>query len=155
MLEALFESEKKEKILFFLYSHGEGYAREIARTFRFNLNTVQNQLKKLESYGILNSQFKGKVRIFRFDPRYPFKEELEALLKKAIMYLPEEEVRKYYWPQVQSQQAEKIPEEQAPQAGISFAFSNPWEKSQLDRFRPSRITHSKNSRANSRISRKK
>ncbi len=97
MLEALFESEKKEKILFFLYSHGEGYAREIARIFQFNLNTVQNQLLKLESHGILYSRFRGNVRLFGFYPRYPFRKELEALLKKAMMFLPEEEVRKYYW----------------------------------------------------------
>jgi DNA-binding transcriptional ArsR family regulator len=97
MLEALFESDKKEKILFFLYSHREGYAREIARTFQFNLNTVQNQLLKLESHGILYSRLKGKVRLFAFNPRYPFKKELEVLLKKAMMFLPEDEMRKYYW----------------------------------------------------------
>jgi len=155
MLEALLESEKKEKILFFLYSHGEGYAREIARTFRFNLNTVQNQLQKLESHGILYSQLKGKVRIFRFNPRYPFKDELDALLKKAIMYLPEEEVRKYYWPQTQLRQEGRSHKEHTLQGGISFAFSNPWEKSQLDRFSPSKINPKKNSRANPGISRKK
>jgi hypothetical protein len=155
LLEALLESEKKEKILFFLYSHGEGYAREIARTFRFNLNTVQNQLQKLESHGILFSQLKGKVRIFSFNPRYPFRDELEALLKKAMMYLPEEEVRKYYWPRVKSQHAAVSPKEQAFQRGISFAFSNPWEKSQIDRFRPSRISSKENGRANPGISRKK
>jgi len=71
ILEPLFESDKKEKILFFLYSHGQGYAREIARTFRFNLNTVQNQLLKLESNGVLYSQMMGKVRLFGFNPQYP------------------------------------------------------------------------------------
>ncbi len=97
MLEALFESEKKEKILFFLYTYGDGYAREISRTFQFNLNTVQNQLLKLESHGILYSRLKGRVRLFSFNPRYPFRKELEALLKKAMMFIPEEEIRKYYW----------------------------------------------------------
>jgi len=95
MLEALFESEKKEKILFFLYSHGDGYAREIARAFQFNL-----QLSKLESHGILYSRLRGRVRLFGLNPRYPFKKELEALLKKAMMFLPEDEVRKYYWPRL-------------------------------------------------------
>lgn len=137
MLEPLFESEKKEKILFFLYSHGEGYAREIARAFRFNLNTVQNQLKKLESHGVLYSRLRGKVRIFSFNPRYPFKKELEALLKKAMMYLPEEEVRKYYWPRLQLQKTGKTQPEHSLRGRISFALSNPWEKSQLNRFRPS------------------
>ncbi len=98
MLEALFESEKKEKILFYLYSHGESYAREITRTFHFNLNTVQNQLSNLEEHGVLYSRTTGRVRLYGFNPRYPFRKELEALLRKAMMYLPEDEVRKYYIP---------------------------------------------------------
>jgi DNA-binding transcriptional ArsR family regulator len=144
LLEALLESEKKEKILFFLYSHGEGYAREIARTFRFNLNTVQNQLKKLESHGILCSQLKGKVRIFSFNPRYPFRTELEAFLRKAITYLPEKELRKYYWPRIEPQKAGGAPKEHASQGGVSFTLSNPWENCQLDRFMSSRKISSRN-----------
>jgi len=107
MLEPLLESEKKEKILFFLYSHGEGYAREIARKFQFNLNTVQNQLSNLEDHGVLYSRLKGSVRLFGFNPRYPFKKELEALLKKAMMFLPENEVRKYYWPRLRPRRTGK------------------------------------------------
>jgi predicted ArsR family transcriptional regulator len=136
LLEPLFESDKKEKILFYISAHGEGYAREIARTFRFNLNTVQNQLQNLENNGVLNSQLKGKVRIFCFNPRYPFKDELLALLKKAMMYLPEEEVRKHHRPRVTSQQSESTAQEHTLQKRISFALSNPWEKSRLDRFMP-------------------
>jgi predicted ArsR family transcriptional regulator len=107
MLEPLLESVKKEKILFFLYSHGEGYAREIARTFKFNLNTVQNQLLNLESQGVLFSRLKGRVRLFALNPRYPFKKELEALLKKAMMFLPEDEVRKYYFPRLRPRRTGK------------------------------------------------
>lgn len=107
LLEALFESDKKEKILFFLYSHEQGYAREIARIFRFNLNTVQNQLLNLESHGVLYSQLKGKVRIFGFNPRYPFRKELEALLNKAMAFLPEDEVRKYYRPRLRPRRTGK------------------------------------------------
>lgn len=155
MLEPLFESEKKEKVLFFIYSHGEGYAREIARTFRFNLNTVQNQLKKLENHGVLYSRLRGKVRIFSFNPNYPFKEELEAILKKAIMYLPEDEVKKYYWPRIQPRRTERSSEKQTLQGGISFALSNPWEKSRLDRFRQSKKTFKKNSSTNPDVWRKR
>lgn len=155
MLEPIIESEKKEKILFYLYSHGEGYAREIARVFRFNLNTVQNQLQKLESHGVLYSRLKGKVRLYSFNPSYPFRDELEALLKKAIMYLPEKEVRKYYWPRPQLPQTERASEEHSLQARITFAVSNPWAKNRLDRFLPSQKTSKKNSNANPRISRKK
>lgn len=144
MLEALFESDKKEKILFFLYSHGEGYAREIARTFGFNLNTVQNQLHKLEASGILASRLQGTARIFSFDPRYPLKRELEALLKKAMMYLPEKDVRKYYWPQTKGPHTKQSPEAHDFHGQISFALSNPWVKSRLDRFMSSSVLSKKN-----------
>lgn len=155
MLEPLLESEKKEKILFFIYSHGEGYAREIARNFRFNLNTVQNQLKKLENHGVLYSRLRGNVRIYSFNPSYPFREELEALLKKAIMYLPEDEVKKYYWPRIQPRRVERSSGKQTLQGGISFALSNPWEKSRLDRFSQSQKTSKKNSATNTDIKRKR
>jgi len=65
----VFESDKKEKILFFLYCHGLDYAREIARTFEFNLNTVQNQLLKLESHGI--SAGRGSQKILPAPPEAP------------------------------------------------------------------------------------
>jgi predicted ArsR family transcriptional regulator len=168
LLEPLFESDKKEKILFYLYSHGEGYAREIARTFRFNLNTVQNQLRNLEGYGVLYSRIKGNVRIYCFNPRYPFRDELLELLKKAMMYLSEDEVRKYYWPHVQPKRADSSVQERTQKAesstqehtlrtnsstqkntlkeGISFALSNPWEKSRLDRFMPSQASSKGKSR---------
>jgi len=154
MLEPLLESEKKEKILFFLYSQGEGYAREIARAFRFNLNTVQNQLQKLENHGVLYSRLKGKMRIFSFDSRYPFRDELEALLKKAMMLLPEEDVRKFYGPPAHHRQAERSREEYSLRGRISFGLSNPWEKSRLDRFMPSQKISQRNMSANSKGLRK-
>jgi len=40
MLEAIFGSEIKEKILLYLYTNGESYPREIANTFNFYLNVV-------------------------------------------------------------------------------------------------------------------
>ena len=64
MLEGLLGSDKKEKILLHLHTHGESYAREIASTFDLNLSTVQNHLLNLESGGVIYSKFKGKVLTF-------------------------------------------------------------------------------------------
>jgi predicted ArsR family transcriptional regulator len=100
MLKPLLNSDKKEKILLYLYTHGESYAREIARAFHFNLNSVQNQLINLEKGGVLYSKLKGKVRLFGFNPRYPFKKELEALLEKVLRFIPEEEKEKFYKPRL-------------------------------------------------------
>ena len=107
MLEPLFESEKKEKILLYLYTHGESYAREIARVFQYYINTVQNQLQNLERNGVLCSKLKGKVRLFNINPRYPFRKELEALLEKALTFISEEEKEKYYRPRLRPRRTGK------------------------------------------------
>jgi len=66
------------------------------KAYNFHLNTVQNQLLNLERGGVLYSKLKGKVRLFGINPRYPFKKELEALLEKALKFIPEEEKEKFY-----------------------------------------------------------
>ncbi|MDO9465598.1 MAG: hypothetical protein Q7J67_09935 [bacterium] len=107
MLESLLGSEKKEKILLFIFTHVESYAREIARTFNFNLNTVQNQLLNLERGGILYSKLRGKVRLFGINPRYPFKKEMEELLKKSLIFVPEDEKRRLYTPRLRPRRTGK------------------------------------------------
>jgi DNA-binding transcriptional ArsR family regulator len=107
MLEALLGSEKKEKILLFLFTHGEAYPREVARTFQFHLNTVQNQLLKLEQDGVVYSRRRGKVRLFGLSPRYAFKKELETLLEKALGFIPQEEVARFYRPRLRPRRTGK------------------------------------------------
>jgi hypothetical protein len=95
MLESLFESSVKEKALLYIYANGFSYAREIARAFGLNLSSIQNQLLKLEAGGVLFSRLKGRVRLFDLNPRYAFKNELEALLEKALIFLPKNQRRPY------------------------------------------------------------
>ena len=107
MLEPLLESEKKEKILLYIFTHGESYPSEISKCFEFYINAVQNQLHKLEKGGVLYSKLKGKVRLFGFNPRYPFKKELEALLEKTLKFIPEKEKKKYYRPRLRPRRTGK------------------------------------------------
>ena len=107
MLKAIFGSEKKGKILLYLYTHGEAYPSEIANAFKFYLNAVQNQLLNMERDCILYSKLKGKVRLFGINPRYPFKKELEALLEKALDFIPEEEKEKFYTPRLRPRRTGK------------------------------------------------
>lgn len=100
MLKALFGSEKKGKILLYLYTHGESYPTEIARAFKFYLNAVQNQMLNMERDGILFSRLKGKVRLFGLNPRYPFKKELEAILEKALNFILPEEKEEFFTPRL-------------------------------------------------------
>lgn len=85
-----------EKILFTLYVYGEGYPLGIARLFGVSVNRVQQQLKRLENGGIIVSRLIGRVRIYVFNPGYPFLNELRALLGKAYEFLPETEKDRYY-----------------------------------------------------------
>lgn len=90
MLEGLLGSVNSERVLIYLLTRDEGYAREIARYFNADLKAIQNQLDKLEASGILVSRQVGRTRPYAFNPRYPFLSELRALLEKALTFYPSE-----------------------------------------------------------------
>lgn len=89
MLKPLFGTENSERVLIFLLTRNEGYAREIAQFFDTNLYGIQRQLNKLESGGVLVSHTAGRTRLYQFNPRYPFLNELKQLLDKALAFYPE------------------------------------------------------------------
>lgn len=91
MLEPILGSVNSERVLIFIFSQKEGFAREIARFYEASLSPVQKQLEKLEFGGILVSQLKGRTRLYSFNPRYPFFEEIKALLEKALSFYPDEQ----------------------------------------------------------------
>jgi hypothetical protein len=91
MLESLLGSVNRERVLIFLKARGQGYAREIARFFKTDLDPVQKQLERLEFGGVVYSMSAGKTKIYSLNPRYAFLSELNALLEKALSFYPEEE----------------------------------------------------------------
>jgi sugar-specific transcriptional regulator TrmB len=96
MLESLFGNSIVEKILFYLATYGEGYPLGIARTFGVPVNRIQQQLRRLEGGGIVVSRLFGKVRLYTYNPRYPFLKELTALISRALEFVPESEKEAYY-----------------------------------------------------------
>lgn len=96
MLESIFGNATIEKVLLYLQNYNEGYASEIASTFSISLSVVQKQLKRLEDGGIIVSQAKGRTRLFLWNPRYPFRKELQSLLEKSFEFMSENEIKKYY-----------------------------------------------------------
>ena len=94
MLEPLVGSLSTERVLIFILSREEGYARDIARTFGTDLYGIQKQLDKLETGGVLASHLMGRTRVYQFNPRYPFLNELKQLLEKALSFYPPEEREK-------------------------------------------------------------
>lgn len=86
MLTPLLGTENSERVLIFLLARSEGYAREIAQFFDTNLYAIQRQLDKFETGGVLVSRTAGRTRLYQFNPRYPFINELKQLLEKALSF---------------------------------------------------------------------
>jgi predicted transcriptional regulator len=90
VLEPIFSSSNKERILIFLQAREEGYAREIARFYDTDLFPIQDQLEKLEAGGVIVSRQAGRTILYQFNPRYAFLNELRELLAKALTFFPDE-----------------------------------------------------------------
>ncbi len=90
MLETLLGSKSSEQVLIFLLARDEGYPTEIARFYDAELYAIQRQLERMESSNILVSRKVGRTRVYEFNPRYPFLQELKSILQKALRYYPEE-----------------------------------------------------------------
>jgi hypothetical protein len=88
MIEAIVGSEGAERVLLFLAARNSGYPREIARTWSMDVSTVQSQLLRMERDGLLISRLVGRTRVYEFNPRYAYKDEVKALLNKALIQLP-------------------------------------------------------------------
>jgi hypothetical protein len=97
VLEGIFGNASAEKVLLYLEQYEEGYATAIARAFDgLSLNMAQRQLDRFERAGALISSLKGRTRLYVWNPRYAFRRELRALLRKALEQLPEAERKRYF-----------------------------------------------------------
>ena len=94
MLEPLLGSTNAERVLVFILARNEGYVREIARVLGGDPDSIQKQLAKFESGGVLISRPVGRTRLYSFNPRYPFLKELRSLLEKALSFYSKEEREK-------------------------------------------------------------
>jgi hypothetical protein len=90
MLEPIVGSKSSEQVFIFITARENGYATEIARFFDADLYAIQRQLERLENAEVLVSRKVGRTRVFQFNPRYPFLEELKALLTSVLKYYPED-----------------------------------------------------------------
>ena len=96
MLEALFGSKVVERVLLYLFVYKEGYPSAIAKTFNLHFNAVYRQLKRMERGGILVSRFRGKTRMYSFNPLSPFRKQLLALIARVYECLSEKEKEKFF-----------------------------------------------------------
>lgn len=83
MLQVLFGSTDKERVLQFILAKKTGYASQIAEFFNTKPSQITKQLESLEEGGVLTSTQAGRTRLYSFNPRYFFLKELNTLLIKA------------------------------------------------------------------------
>jgi len=88
MLDKLFGSINKERVLVYLAARNRGHSREIARFFKGPLSPVQKALDSLETAGVVVSRVTGTTREYEFNPRYPARQELAALIERALSLYP-------------------------------------------------------------------
>lgn len=90
MLEPLLGSTSSERVLIFICARDEGYSSEIAKFFNTDFFPIYKQVRRLEAEGVLVGRPAGRTKLFRMNPRYPFRKELTSLLKKALSFYPPE-----------------------------------------------------------------
>ncbi len=100
MLESIFGNESIERVLFYLLQNESCYALQLKKLFESPLSPIQQALLRLEKGGVLVSTLVGKTRVFQFNPRYPFLNELRSFLQRAYETLPEGFRKKYYEPPI-------------------------------------------------------
>lgn len=88
MLGRLLGSVNKERVLTYLCERGKGHASEIAAFFDVPLSPTQKAMERLEEAGVLVSRSVGRTREYEFNPRYAARDELEALVRKAVALYP-------------------------------------------------------------------
>ena len=96
ILEAIFGNKTAANVLLFIENYESGYASRIADTYGIPLSAVQDQLRKLESAGVLVSRTVGRTRVFEFNPRDPSVRNLRRFLAEELKLIPESLVKKYF-----------------------------------------------------------
>ncbi len=86
MIKRLFSSRVRIALLrHFLLSQGvSSHVRELAETVGAQYSAVWNELRNLESAGILKSEKRGRSRFFSVDPNYPLLPELRGIFTKTV-----------------------------------------------------------------------
>ena len=90
MLEAIVGNVSAERVLLFIVARERGYASEIATVFNTDITPIKNQLQRMEREGMLAFKNVGRAKVYEFNPRFAFLEEVKVLGEKALNFLPQE-----------------------------------------------------------------
>ncbi|MFA9213141.1 MAG: ArsR family transcriptional regulator [Candidatus Methylacidiphilales bacterium] len=84
MLDALITSKTRIKLLlkFFLNSNNRDYLRGLESEFGDSSNSIRQELNKLETAGLLESNSEGNKKIFNANTKHPLFPEIKSILMK-------------------------------------------------------------------------
>ena len=77
-----FGGQARTLVLLALSLLNESFPRELARLLGVPLNGVQQALRGLEIDGLVAARLAGRTRLYRLNPRYFARQELEDYLKR-------------------------------------------------------------------------
>ena len=77
-----FGGKTRTLVLVALSELEESYPRELARVLRVPLNGIQQAIRGLEADGIVSGRTVGRTRLFRLNPRYFARDELQTYLRR-------------------------------------------------------------------------
>ncbi len=83
MLSILFGNRTASNILLYLNESSQAFPTELACHLAIPLNMIQKQLERLERAGILESEWKGKKKIYSWNDQCPLLPELKKLVQKG------------------------------------------------------------------------
>ncbi len=87
LLHGLFPLVRAETLrLLFTNPGQELYVRELARLSRLSLQTVQDELAKLEAAKLISSRSNGYHRFYRADSKHPLYATLQKLVVRAAFH---------------------------------------------------------------------
>jgi sugar-specific transcriptional regulator TrmB len=75
-----FGGQARTRVLLGLRLLDESYARELARLLGLPVSGVQNAVRGLERDGLIAGRPAGRTRLFRLNPRYFARDELQRYL---------------------------------------------------------------------------
>jgi DNA-binding transcriptional ArsR family regulator len=86
-----FGGQTRTRVLLALRLLEHSYARELARVLELPVSGVQAALRGLERDGLVAAQAAGRTRLYRLDPRYFARNELQRYLLRLTE--PDDQLR--------------------------------------------------------------
>lgn len=86
MLEQIFSSQARSKILRFFCIHGQNkfFVRELARRLNLQLNSARRELANLEKFGFLKSENHRGKKYYLTNQNFELLPEIKSLIFKAL-----------------------------------------------------------------------